>query len=113
MRRGVKHTSHPLDYIGIAFNEGQAPDQGFFDTYDAVNLPIASSFVSVGDLNNDNRLDMVVTDDGADRYLLNQGGGFVPDWTSFIFSFLHVGTGGPASDDGFGTNSVIEDLDND
>ena len=33
----------------------------------------APYFASVGDLNNDDRLDFVETDDGTDRYMLNQG----------------------------------------
>jgi hypothetical protein len=61
----------------------------------------------VDDLNNDNKLDLVITDDGPDRYLLQQNtGGFVPDFTSFAFSY----TGG-AADDGFGSDSLIVDLD--
>ena len=115
----VKQTSlNPPQYVGIAFNEGVAPDQGFFDTYDAMTQPAAPYHVSVGELNNDNSLDLVITDDGADRYLLNQGGGFVPDWLSYPFQFVHSGgscpgSGCPAGDDGFGSNNLITDLNND
>jgi hypothetical protein len=108
----VKQTSLSAPtYVGVAYNDTTGA-QGFFDTYDVVNQ-LSPYFVSVGDLNNDDWLDMVITDDGADRYLLNQGDGGVPTFLSFVFSFSHSGVGGAASDDGFGGNSVIRDLDRD
>ncbi len=103
----VKQTSlnQPL-YVGIAYNE--TATQGFFDTYDVVNQQ-SPYFISVGDLNNDAKLDIVITDDGADRFLLNQGNGTdgLADFLSRPFSF------DAASDDGFGSDSVIADLNND
>jgi len=56
--------------VSISYND--ADNEGFFDFFDVVydNAPY---HISVGELNNDNRLDIVVTDDGSDRYLLNQG----------------------------------------
>ncbi len=56
---------------------------------------------------------MVLTED--DRYLLNQGDGGdgLADFLTFEFSFSHSGDGGTASDDGFGGNSLVADLDND
>jgi hypothetical protein len=70
----------------------------------------AGYHVTVGDLNRDGRLDAVVGDDAADRFLLNQGND----------SFGRV-TWGPAqtfqfaagSDDGFPGNTIIADLNND
>ena len=38
-----------------------------------VPMQTAPYFASVGDLNNDNRLDIVETDDGSDHYVLNHG----------------------------------------
>ncbi len=104
----VKQTAlNPPQYVGIAYNNSTST-LGFFDTYDVVNQA-SPYFVSVGDLNNDNLLDLVITDQGADRYMLQEpNGGFVPDFLSYVFSF----TGG-ASDDGFGGNSLIHDLDKD
>ena len=103
----VKQTSlnSPL-YVGIAHNSG-APE-GFFDQYSVVN-PYSPYFVSVGELNNDDRLDLVATDDGADRYYLNQGNDAsgTAEFISYVFSF-NVG-----GDDGFGSNSIIADLNND
>ena len=108
----VKQTSlnSPL-YVGVAYNNSTAT-LGFFDTFDVVNQ-LSPYFVSVNDLNNDDKLDMVITDDGSDRYLLNQGGGFVPDFISFTFSFKNTGGNGNSSDDGFGSQSLIVDLDKD
>lgn len=103
----VKQTSlnAPL-YVGIAYND--SANEGFFDTYEVVNNQ-APYFISVGDLNNDSKLDIVITDDGADRYLINQGNGMdgLADFVTLPFSFDQ------ASDDGFGSNSVISDLNND
>jgi CxxC motif-containing protein (DUF1111 family) len=81
---------------------------GFFDTYEVVNQQ-SPYFISVGDLNNDAKLDIVITDDGADRYMLNQGNGSdgLADFLSRPFSF------DKASDDGFGSDSVIADLNRD
>jgi len=93
-------------YVGIAYND--APGIGFFDTFDVVNQ-LAPYFFSVGDLNNDGRLDLVISDDGADRYMLNQGNGSdgMADFLSYVFSFDSRG------DDGFAGNSVIADLNDD
>ena len=103
----IKQTSlnDPL-YVGIAYND--PADEGFFDSYDVVNQ-LAPYFVSIGDLNNDDKLDMVITDDNADRFLLNQGNDAngQANFLSRTFSFDAY------SDDGFGSNSVIADLDND
>jgi len=103
----IKQTSlnAPL-YVGVAYND--PANEGFFDTYEVVNN-LAPYFISIGDLNNDGKNDIVVTDDGADRYMLNQGN--APDGTadflSLLFSF------DAASDDGFGSNNLIADLNND
>lgn len=109
----IKQTSlNAPTYVGIAYNSG--PSEGFFEDYEVVYQQ-APYFVSLGDLNNDDLLDMVITDDNADRYVLNEGPDSVGvDWTSFVFGFAHIGGGsGSSSDDGFGSNSVIADLDKD
>lgn len=101
----VKQTSlnAPL-HVAITYND--PADEGFFNVYDIVYPSLAPYFISVGDLNNDDRLDIVVTDDGIDRYLLNQGNGGdgLANFTQVTF---------PASTNGFGGNSVVADLDND
>ena len=103
----VKQTAlfTPL-YVGIAYND--PADEGFFDDYEVVNQQ-APYFVSVADLNNDGMLDMVVSDDGLDRYMLNQGNGpdGRADFLDLTFEF------DAAIDDGFGSNSLILDLNQD
>jgi|GEM_PF-1553943 hypothetical protein len=85
------------------------PAQGVFDLLQIAHTN-APYFVSAGDLNNDNRPDIVVTDDAADRFRFNLGNdplGQVNWSPSYTFSFLAGG------DDGFGAQSAIVDLDND
>jgi hypothetical protein len=113
------------------FNEDSRPDilkqfasnvdLGFNSTtegiFDSQTQPYGGSayFVSHGDLNNDDKLDLIVSDDGQDRYVLNQGDGGdgVADFISFAFGYQHSGVGGPSSDDGFSGNSIVADLDKD
>lgn len=105
----VKQTSlnSPLH---VAVQHNNPANIGFFpdSTYKIVNQN-APYFVSAGDLNNDGKLDLVITDDNADRYHLNQGNAAngTANFGSATFSFQ---TGG---DDGFGSQSVIADLNND
>jgi hypothetical protein len=109
----VKQTSlsSPL-YVGVAYNN--PANEGFFSSYEVVTQQ-SPYFVSVGDLNNDNRLDLVITDDGDDRYLMNTGTGTdgKANFQPLPFTFQHAGTGGASSDDGFGSDSLVVDLDND
>jgi hypothetical protein len=96
--------------FSIAYNKG--PDPVPFDLFDNPH-GMSTYFVSVGDLNNDNKLDVVTSEDGQDRYLLNQGNdplgqvNFGPAHT-FVFP-----TGAGYGDDGFGSQSLVTDLDND
>ena len=96
----VKQTAlQAPQYVGISYND---PDnEGFFDNHEVVDLN-APYFVSVGDLNNDTRLDMVITDDGQDHFWINDGTDVADNRADFTsFSFTYDGTG----DDGFGSNS--------
>jgi hypothetical protein len=107
----IKDTSlnSPL-FVGIAYN--RPPNDGVFDIYQEAH-EFAPYFVSVGDLNDDNRLDMVVTDDGDDRYRLNMGNDALGRviWSSaFTFDFPTQASYG---DDGFGSQNLIVDLDAD
>jgi len=109
----VKHTAlNSPYYVGFALNDIDSP--GFFDSYD-VTWQGAPYFVSVGDLNNDDWPELILTEDGADRYFVNQrvGGGAMAEFISYPFSFSHTGEGIPAGDDGFGGNNLAVDLDND
>src|SRR5206468_3697468 len=83
---------------------------GYFNNYRIVDN-LAPYFVSAGDLNSDGRLDLVITQDAADRFLLNQGndGAGVPIFTTNVFSF---GAGNPGEGE-FGSQSIVVDLNND
>jgi hypothetical protein len=113
----VKQTSlQSPTYVGIAYNDPN--DEGIFNDNNEVIYDKAPYFVSVGDLNNDGRLDLVITDDNADRYMINEGNGAGnrADFTEYVFSFNHTGPPVPPSSPGeneFGSNSVIADLDKD
>ncbi len=103
----VKQTAlTPPQYVGISYNDPN--DEGFFDQHNVVaeNSPY---FVSVGNLNNDNLLDLVITDDGDDRYLINVGAGIGGHSIFQAQTFQFQDT----SDQGFGSNSLIVDVDQD
>lgn len=83
---------------------------GIFDiletTYSPAQYGDGAYFVSVGELNNDGRLDLVVGTDALDRYLLNigNGGNGMADFTTSTF---------PPSTNGLSGDSVIADLNKD
>jgi hypothetical protein len=93
--------------ISVIYND---PDNiGFFSTEQIIDLGFPY-FTTVGDLNNDDWHDLLVSHNQADRYLYGQGVDEqdVAQWgPSVLFEFL---TGG---DDGFGADSYITDLDGD
>ncbi|MFT5049719.1 MAG: hypothetical protein ACI8QZ_001112 [Chlamydiales bacterium] len=81
---------------------------GFFSIFEDFHAE-QPYHTNVGDLNNDGRPDLVMTDDAADRYRYNlatDGLGRV-DWGP-AKTFQFEGGGG---DDGFGGNNLIVDLD--
>jgi hypothetical protein len=91
----------------VAIHHNNPGNVGFFPDATYKNVDTAAPyFASTGDLNNDGRLDLVVTDDGLDKYYLNTGnaGDGTANFTSFSF-------GAPSS--GFGSQSVPTDLNND
>lgn len=94
--------------ISISYNNGTG-GPGFFGTYQ-VAYGNAPYHFHIGDLNNDNLPDMIVSDDGQDRYILHTGvvGGQATFSPTIAFSY----TGG-GGDDGFGGNNIIADLNND
>ncbi len=103
----VKQTSlNAPTYVGVAYNKD---GDGVFKSgsYYQVAIQAAPYFVSLGDLTNNGRLDMIVTDDATDRYLLNNStsaSGQV-NWSSTTFL--------PEQNTGFGSGSVIVDFDQD
>ena len=80
-------------------------NEGFFNILDEAYSG-APYHTNVGDLNQDGKLDMVISDDGADRYLLNQGNDGLGrvNWSS-AYTYN--------TDDGFGSNNLVDDLDGD
>jgi hypothetical protein len=94
--------------VSISYNLGAA-NPGNFGTYQLAygNAPY---HFGVGDLNNDNLPDMIFSDDGQDRYKLMTGvtGGQAVFGPEMAFTYS-----GGGSDDGFGGNNLIVDLNND
>ena len=104
----LKDTSlNAPQYVAISYNNPN--NEGFFNIFDDFHN-FAPYHTSEGDLNNDGRLDVIITDDGADRYRVNGGNDGLGrvNWSSAqTFSFA------AGSDDGFGSNNLIVDLDGD
>ena len=104
----LKDTSlNAPQYVAISYNNPSNP--GVFNLFDDFHFN-APYHTSNGDLNNDGRIDVVITDDGADRMRINMGNdafGRVNWSNSKTFDFLSGG------DDGFGSNNLIVDLDGD
>ena len=98
--------------IDVAYSD--PGNQGSWSAYDTISA-FSTYFMDVADLNNDGLLDLITTDDTADRYYLNQGVGDddMADFLSFVYTYSHTGTGGAAGDDGFGDETVAIDLDKD
>lgn len=90
-------------HVSISYNNPS--NEGFFNIFQPVytNAPY---HITVGDLNNDDKLDIVVTDDGNDRYMLNQGN---DAQGRAVFTTIPF----QGSDNNFGGNSVIADFNND
>ncbi len=101
----VKQTGlNPPQHIGISYNN--PANVGFFNIY-SVPTALSPYFVSVADLNNDNKLDFIVSDDNQDHYHLNLGN--AADGSANFSSTNFIGS--PSGD--FGSQSVAADLNND
>jgi len=102
---------NPPQFVGVSYNNPANP--GAYSSHKESFANMAPYHTTVGDLNNDGRLDLVVTDDNADSFLLNTGNdtGGLANFSRFFYTF--AGGTGATGDDGFGGNSVIADLDND
>ncbi len=93
----IKSENTPVE---IFRNDGT----GFFDLLDPTYSQ-AGYHVEAGHLNGDGLLDLVINDNGIDRYILNNGN-IINGHADATLSF-------PASTNDFGGESVIADLDND
>ena len=103
----LKMSSLGVPYDLLVYYNSHA--QGFAITQTGTGTSTGYGF-ELGDLNGDGRLDLVIQDDGADRYRINQGNdllGRVQWGPKKTFSFV----GG--HDDGFGHKVRIHDLDGD
>ena len=103
----IKNTALADPYfVSISYQDPTSP--GFFNIFHDFHSNLSPYHVSVADLNQDARLDIVMGDDGPDRYRLNQGNdalGRVIWGPSKSYAFLAGG------DDGFAGQNVIGDLD--
>ncbi len=91
----------------LAYNNPLSP--GSFPTLDVIYTG-SSYFISTGELNGDGRIDFVISDNGDDKFVLNEAtlpSGAVQWGAPQTFDFLAGG------DDGFAANSVIADVDQD
>ena len=96
-----------FEQISLIYNDPQ--NIGFFDPDQTIDLG-APYYTNVGDLNNDGWLDLIVSHNQQDRYLLSQGvdtEGLVQWPAAQLFELL---TG---ADDGFGADNYAADLDRD
>ena len=91
---------------GVSISYNNPANEGFYNVYE-IPYNNAPYHITVGDLNNDGLLDVVVTDDGSDRFMLNTGNG--PDGLANFQTktFVNTNTGD------FGGNQTIGDLNND
>jgi hypothetical protein len=90
-------------HVAVSWNQPGAP--GAFGPFEVI-YNLAPVYVTPADMNNDANLDLVITDDGTDRILLNTGNG--PDGlANFVHHLL------PATTSGFGGMSLAADLNDD
>ncbi|MBL8753837.1 MAG: VCBS repeat-containing protein [Planctomycetes bacterium] len=97
-----------VSVVDVTYNDGPG-GPGHFQTRQQCYAGAAYHF-NAGDLNNDNLPDLVISDDGQDRFVLHTGvAGGVATWGA-TQAFSYIGGG---ADDGFGSTSHIVDLNND
>ena len=93
--------------VSVSYNDPS--NEGFLNIFQVVTNG-APYHTSLGDLNNDGRMDLIVSDDGADRFLTNTGNdpfGRVVWSSPQTYDFISGG------DDGFASNNLAADLDGD
>ena len=104
----VKNTSlNAPQYVAASYNNPN--NVGFFNIFDSFHTN-APYHTSEGDLNNDGRLDLIISDDADDRYRLNTG---VDPLGRVIWSEAKTFDFISGSDDGFASNNLITDIDGD
>ena len=105
---GAADVVHDHNSQGVKALYNNPSNVGFFNILDTptTNVPY---HVTSGDLNNDGKLDLSVTSDGSDFFLINTGNDALGrvQWSSATYGYV---TGG---DPGFSGNNKIADLDGD
>ncbi len=91
---------------GVRIHYNDPLNHGFFTDSEFV-YQASAEFVAAADLNNDTLLDIVITDDGSDRYLLNAANG-ADGFANFAAAAVLQG-----SLSAFGSHIVIADLNKD
>ncbi|MEM7230474.1 MAG: VCBS repeat-containing protein [Planctomycetota bacterium] len=92
-------TLNAPSHVAVIYNNlGNDANTGLFNDYDIV-YNLSGYYVESAHLNDDGLLDLVVVDDGADRYMINAGldsSGRATFFTSVFNSPLTIGFGGDA-----------------
>ena len=90
--------------VSVIYND--PGDEGFFNIFQTA-YEGAPYHVNIGDLNRDGKTDLVIADDGPDRYLINGGNDGLGrvDWSP-AYTYQ-------VNDDGFASNNLIANLDDD
>jgi hypothetical protein len=105
----VKDTAlNPPQDVRVIYNN--PANEGFFNQQHKFHTGFAPYHVNTGDMNNDGRMDVVVSDDAKDRHRYNTGTDALGRaiWGSAkTYQFLSGG------DDGFASNNLVVDLDED
>ncbi|MDF1800452.1 MAG: VCBS repeat-containing protein, partial [Planctomycetota bacterium] len=104
----VKDTSlNAPQYVAVSYNNPS--NVGFFNIFHDFHFN-APYHISKGDLNNDGRMDLIISDDADDRMRINTGTDAFgrATWSSALqFDFIS------GDDDGFASNNLVADLDGD
>ncbi len=105
----LKQASYVEVAAKVAYNDPGNPGQFVFQP---TIYPVSPYFVNAGDLNSDGRLDVAITSNGADRYLVNLGPSTTPatDWSAPGDFELLVGEKVGFT---YASNNLIADLDGD
>ena len=103
-------TSAPFDAVYVAYNNLPNPGELLFT--EIVHGGFESYHQNVGELNNDGRPDLILSDDQRDRYRYNKGNDALGRvlWGA---AKVYVGAGGASVENTWTGNNLAVDLDND